>query len=152
MLQNGEEVTGVVVDEGTTGYLIRTADGTMVRVSYQDVLSVSVATSEEHSSEGGEIPAPPSSSINPLEADNSSSEPNASQDLNLLEQGVTGSSSINLLTPNQEASTGPVNLLGMPDTEAVSEEMAESDESSPTVEPEQADGQPVAPRSVHHRN
>ena len=107
VLQNGEEVTGVVVDEGTTGYLIRTADGTMVRVSYQDVLSVSVATSEEHSSEGGEIPAPPLLQSGPLKRTTLHRCPTPRR-MGVLEQGVTGSSSINRSSPQIKRRTGPV--------------------------------------------
>ncbi len=39
-LNNGSVVTGVVIDEGNSGYLIRTPDGETVRVAYTDIKQV----------------------------------------------------------------------------------------------------------------
>lgn len=67
-LSDGQVVVGVVIDEGQTGYLVRTRDGKTVRIEYENIVRVDSVESSL---------APAASSVDPPvgEEDSSNHEP-----------------------------------------------------------------------------
>ena len=130
-LQDGQVVSGVVVDEGKTGYLIRSADGSMLRISYEEVRSVRLA-------EAGEVPPSNESPIvlSPafdILGDSPSNSEVETEEFNLLGNNEPAASSIDLLDLPQEETTAEFNLFNntgpaLPDSQ-----------EEPTTESEPAD-------------